>query len=152
MERVAELLSRAGFTLPQTPLPAGSYVPAVSSRGFVFTAGQLPMVGGSLPETGLVGRDVTEENATHLASVAALNALAAASTVCDLDDVVRVVKLTVYVACEPAFASQPAVANGASRVLEAAFGSAGSHAREAVGVASLPLGAPVEVSLVLEVG
>lgn len=108
------------------------------------------MVEGRLCATGLVGRDVTPEQAAECARIAALNALAAASTVCDLDEVTRVLKVTGYVACDATFTSQPVVINGASAVFVAAFGESGVHAREAVGVAALPMGSPVELSIVLE--
>lgn len=152
MSTVAERLAKAGMTLPEPSRPAGAYVPAVLSSGLVFTSGQLPMVGGALLSTGLVGRDVTAESARECARVCALNALAAAGTVCDLDSVARAVKLTGYVASADGFVSQPAVIDGASEVLAVAFGEAGTHAREAVGVARLPLDAPVECSLVLALG
>ena len=127
-------------------------MPAVRSGSLVFTSGQLPLVDGTLSATGSVPGDVTPEIARESASTCALNALAAASTVCDLDAVVRVVKVTGFVASEPTFTGQPSVVDGASSVMLAAFGDAGRHARAAVGVASLPVGAPVEVEIVLEVG
>lgn len=150
MGDVAERLRLSGLELPKPPAPAGSYVPAVVSGGLVFTAGQLPMVDGALLATGRVGDDVTPEIAAECARVAALNALAAASTVCELDAITRIVRLTVYVCSAGDFHAQPVVANGASDVMALAFGDAGLHAREAVGVAALPLGAPVELSLVAE--
>jgi enamine deaminase RidA (YjgF/YER057c/UK114 family) len=147
---VTERLATAGFELPAGPAALGDYVPAVRTGSLVFTSGQLPMVAGTLLATGAVGADVDEEAAHACAARCALNALAAASTVCDLDDVVRVVKLTGYVTSAPGFTAQPGVINGASAVMGAAFGECGRHARAAVGVASLPLGAPVEVEIVLE--
>lgn len=144
-------LAGAGLTLPSPPAALGAYVPAVRSGSLVFTSGQLPMVEGALVTSGLVGSTVDVESASLCARQCALNALAAAATVCDLDDVVRVVKVVGYVASCEGFTSQPQVINGASEVLVAAFGECGRHAREAVGVARLPLDAPVEVSLVLEV-
>lgn len=150
MPSVLERLSTAGFALPAPPAPAGSYVPAVRSGALVFTAGQLPLREGSLIARGLVGGDVDLEVAVECARQCALNALAAAATVCALDRVVQVLRVTGYVASAPGFEAQPAVVDGASGVLLAAFGEAGRHAREAIGVAALPLGAPVEVSLVLE--
>ncbi len=117
----------------------------------VFTAGQLPMQAGALLAAGHVGDGVTLEQARECARQCCLNALAAAATVCDLDDVVYAIKLTGYVASSPGFTAQPQAIDGASEVLVAAFGDAGMHAREAVGVAELPLGAPVEVSLILAV-
>jgi enamine deaminase RidA (YjgF/YER057c/UK114 family) len=149
--RVAERLAAAGLELPSPPAALGAYLPAVRTGRLVFTAGQLPMADGALVATGLVGAEVEPADAARAAERCALNALAAASTVCDLDDVVRVVKVTGYVASVPGFTAQPAVIDGASAVLVSAFGEQGRHAREAVGVAALPLGAPVEVSLVLEV-
>jgi enamine deaminase RidA (YjgF/YER057c/UK114 family) len=149
--RPVERLEHAGLHLPPPPLALGSYVAAVRVGDLVFTSGQLPLRDGALIRTGIVGRDVTAEEAALLAEQCALNTLAAAQTVCDLGSVVRVVKVTGYVASDPAFTAQPMVINGASDVMKLAFGEAGSHAREAVGVAALPLGAPVEISVVLQV-
>ncbi|MHB9003960.1 MAG: RidA family protein [Coriobacteriia bacterium] len=149
-EQVVARLAIAGLVIPSPPAPVGDYVPATRSGNLIFTSGQLPLVDGGLHAVGIVGGEVTVDTAAECARVAALNALAAASTVCDLDQVTRVLKLTGYVACADTFLSQPAVINGASAVLVAAFGEAGIHAREAVGVAALPMGAPVEVSMVLE--
>lgn len=149
---VGKRLADAGLALPPGPAALGMYVPAVRTGDLVFTSGQLPMADGVLLSTGLVGADVSAEDARRAAERCALNALAAASTVCDLDTVTRVVKLTGYVASASGFTAQPGVIDGASGVLALAFGDAGTHAREAVGVAALPLGAAVEVSLVLEVG
>ena len=151
MKGIRERLAAADIALPAVPAPVGAYVAASRSGSLVFTSGQLPMNDGALIATGLVGEDVTLEIAFDCARQCALNALAAAATVCDLDDVVRVVKLVGYVASAQGFVQQPAVVNGASELLVLALGDAGRHAREAVGVAQLPLGAPVEVSLVLEV-
>ncbi|RKR73152.1 RidA family protein [Frondihabitans australicus] len=149
--RIASL----GLTLPPVAAPAGSYVPALLSRGVVYTAGQLPFVDGALPVTGKVGTAdglVDPVRAQELAAQSALNALAAAKSVLgDLDRVVRVVKVTGFVASDPSFTGQPGVINGASDVLAQIFGEAGRHARSAVGVAVLPLDSPVEVELVLEV-
>jgi enamine deaminase RidA (YjgF/YER057c/UK114 family) len=135
--------------------PAGSYVPALRTGSLVYTAGQLPFVDGRLPTTGKVGDGpglVEAGDAQALAATCVLNALAAAATVLDsLDDVVRVVKLTGFVASDPDFSGQPGVINGASDLLGQIFGEAGRHARSAVGVAVLPLDSPVEVELVLEV-
>lgn len=147
---VAERLAAEGRTLPPAPSAIGGYVPARRAAGLVFTAGQLPMRDGALMRSGAVGAGVTPEDAAECAAQAALNALAAASTVCDLDEVTGVVKMVGYVASDAGFTGQPAVMDGASAVLAAAFGQRGVHAREAVGVVALPLGAPVEVSLVLD--
>jgi enamine deaminase RidA (YjgF/YER057c/UK114 family) len=145
--RLAEL----GLSLPALAKPVAAYVPAVVTGNLVFTAGQLPFVDGALPATGKVGADVTAEAAAELARICALNALAAASSVIgSLDRVTRVVKVVGFVASDPAFSGQPAVMNGASELLGQVFGDTGQHARSAVGVAVLPLDAPVEVELVLE--
>ena len=151
--RTRAALREAGLELPQAPTAVGAYVPARVSGGLVFTSGQLPMVEGALMSSGIVDRDVTREVAIACAERCALNALAAASTVCDLDEVAAVVRLTGYVASGDGFRAQPTIVDGASRVLLAAFGAEnGAHARVAVGVAELPLGAPVEVELVLALG
>lgn len=148
---IAARLAEAGFELPAAPVALGAYVPAVRTGNLVFTAGQLPMRTGALITSGVVGDSVTPEEAHACARQCGLNALAAASTACNLDEVVRVVKLVGYVASAAGFTAQPSVVDGASAVMQAAFGDAGTHAREAVGVAELPLGAPVEISLILEV-
>ena len=147
---VAGRLTAAGLELPAGPAALGDYVPAVRSGSLVFTSGQLPMKAGVLLATGVVGTSADAETARACAGQCALNALAAASTVCDLDEVVRVVKVTGYVASASGFTAQPGVVDGASAVMGVAFGEAGRHARVAVGVCSLPLGAPVEVEIVLE--
>ncbi|MDI6900884.1 MAG: RidA family protein [Anaerosomatales bacterium] len=146
---VAQRLADAGLVLPAAPVAVGAYVPARRAGMLVFTAGQLPMRDGALIAVGTLGLDVDPDDARLCAEQAALNALAAASTVCDLDAVDAVVRLTGYVASATGFVSQPAVIDAASAVLQTAFGDCGAHAREAVGVAALPLGAPVELSLVL---
>lgn len=150
MDSVAERLSHQGLAIPPVPAPAGLYVPAARARGLVFTAGQLPLVDGVLMTSGLVGAEVDIDTAFGCARQCALNALAAAATVCELDAVVRVVKLVGYVASAPGFTAQPAVINGASELLGFAYGERAAHAREAIGVSALPNGAPVEVSIVLE--
>ncbi|HET9827796.1 MAG TPA: RidA family protein [Nocardioidaceae bacterium] len=147
-ERLAEL----GLAVPEVATPVAAYVPAVRSGDHVFTSGQLPMRAGQLVTTGKVGGGVTPEDATDCARQCALNALAAVrALVGDLSAVKRVVKVVVYVASAPGFTGQPAVANGASELFGDVFGELGQHARSAVGVAVLPLDAPVEVELVVEV-
>jgi enamine deaminase RidA (YjgF/YER057c/UK114 family) len=146
---VADRLSALGLTLPPVATPAGAYLPAVPDGGLVWTAGQLPLVAGALPLTGLVGRDVTVEAAQALARTCVLNALAAIASVADLDEVERVVKLVGFVASADGFHQQPVVVNGASELIGEVFGVAGRHARSAVGVAALPLGAPVELEMVV---
>jgi enamine deaminase RidA (YjgF/YER057c/UK114 family) len=145
-------LAALGLVLPEVVPPLAAYVPAVRTGSLVFTAGQLPMVAGTLSSTGKVGAEVTQEEATDLARIAALNALAAIDALVGLDSVVRVVKVVGFVACTPDFTAHPAVINGASLLVKEVFGDAGAHARSAVGVASLPLDSPVEVELVVEVG
>jgi enamine deaminase RidA (YjgF/YER057c/UK114 family) len=151
-DKVEAALRAAGLELPDRPVALGAYVPAVRTGNLVYTSGQLPVLDGELLATGIVGVDVELETAKACAARCALNALAAASTVCDLDSVVAVVKLNGYVASSPGFTAQPAVVDGASEVVLAAFGEGGKHARAAVGVASLPKGAPVEIEIVLELG
>lgn len=145
--RLAEL----GLAIPAVAKPVASYLPAVTAGNLVFTAGQLPFVDGQLPATGKVGAEVSAEDAKDMAKTAVLNALAAIETaIGSVDRITRVVKLVVFVASAPDFAGQPAVANGASDTLVEIFGDAGRHARSAVGVAVLPLDAPVELELIVE--
>jgi enamine deaminase RidA (YjgF/YER057c/UK114 family) len=146
LERLAEL----GVTLPPVTKPLAAYIPARRSGSLVFTSGQVPMVDGALPVTGKVGAAVSPEAAAALARIAALNALAAVHELVGLDAVAGVVKVVGYVASAPDFTGQPAVVNGASTLLGEVFGDAGAHARSAVGVASLPLDAPVEIELIVE--
>ena len=145
-------LADLGITIPhRTPAPAGSYVPAVISGDLVFTAGQLPFIDGQLPITGKVGAAVTAGQAQYCARTAAINALSAVSEVLgSLERVTRIVKVVGFVASDPSFTAQPSVVNGASDVLREIFGDAGVHARSAVGVAVLPLDAPVEVELIVQ--
>jgi enamine deaminase RidA (YjgF/YER057c/UK114 family) len=131
-------------------VPAGAYIPARRTGSLVFTAGQVPFVDGSLAATGKVGAEVTPERGYDLARICVLNALAAVDDLVGLDAVTGVVKVVGFVASAPGFTGQPGVVNGASELLGAVFGEAGRHARSAVGVAELPLGAPVEVELVVE--
>ena len=145
--RLAEL----GLALPPVVPPVAAYVPAVRTGSLVFTSGQLPMAEGRMDVTGKVGAGVTPEQAKDLARTCALNALAAVDALVGLDSVVRVVKVVGFVASAPDFTGQPAVVNGASELFGEVFGDAGQHARSAVGVAALPLDAPVEVELVVEV-
>lgn len=152
MSAVESRLADLGLTVPDVVPPVAAYVPAVRSGSYVYTSGQLPMASGALLATGKVGADVTAEQAKELAQQCALNAIAAVKMVVgDLDKVVRVVKVVGFVASAPEFTGQPGVVNGASELLGAAFGEAGVHARSAVGVAVLPLDAPVEVEMIVEV-
>jgi enamine deaminase RidA (YjgF/YER057c/UK114 family) len=150
VSRIVDRLAELGLELPAVAAPVAAYVPAVVQGNLVYTSGQLPFVNGSLPATGKVGADVSAEDAQAYAKTCALNALAAAESVIgSLDRVTQVVKVTGFVASAPTFTGQPAVINGASTVLGEIFGDAGIHARSAVGVAVLPMDAPVEVELVL---
>jgi len=151
MPSPGERLRELGLTLPTAAAPAGAYIPARRAGSLVFTAGQLPFVDGVLAATGKVGTEVTPEQGYDLARTCALNALAAVDGLVGLDAVVGVVKVVGFVASAPGFTGQPGVVNGASELLGAVFGEAGRHARSAVGVAELPLGAPVEVELVVEI-
>lgn len=144
-------LTELGIELPAVAAPVAAYVPAVRSGGQVLTSGQLPFVDGALVATGKLGAQVSEADGKALARTCALNALAAVDALVGLDSVVRVVKVTGFVASAEGFTGQPGVINGASELLGEVFGEAGVHARSAVGVAELPLGAPVEVELVVEV-
>lgn len=147
-----ERLAGLGLTLPPVAAPVADYVPAVRYGDLVQTSGQLPLVDGALTVTGKVGAGVSPEDAKAAARTCALNALAAvADLVGDLDQVVRVVKVTGFVASDPAFTGQPGVVNGASELLGEVFGDAGRHARSAVGVPVLPLDAAVEVELLVQV-
>ncbi len=145
--RLAEL----GIALPAVAAPVAAYIPAVRSGDHVYVSGQLPFVDGQLPVTGKVGAEVDPARATELAATCAVNALAAIEAAVGLGTVVRVVKVTGFVASADGFTGQPGVVNGASNLFGDVFGDAGRHARSAVGVAELPLGAPVEVEVIVEV-
>jgi enamine deaminase RidA (YjgF/YER057c/UK114 family) len=148
---VATRLAELGLSLPEVVPPLAVYQSAVRSGAYVYTSGQLPMVGGELAATGKVGAEVSPERAKELAGVCALNALAAVkSVVGDLDRIARVVKVVGFVASEPGFTGQSMVVNGASELLGEVLGERGVHARSAVGVAVLPLDAPVEVEVQVE--
>ncbi|MGV1087171.1 MAG: RidA family protein [Mycobacterium sp.] len=146
-KRLAEL----GVTLPSVAKPLAAYVPAVQTGNLVYTSGQLPLTEGKLTHAGKVGAEVTPEDAKAAARTCALNALAAIDALVGIDRVTRVVKVVGFVASAPGFNGQPGVVNGASEFLGEVFGDAGIHARSAVGVAELPLDAPVEVELIVEI-
>jgi enamine deaminase RidA (YjgF/YER057c/UK114 family) len=147
-----ERLAALGLTLPPVTAPVAAYVPAVRTGAYVYVSGQLPMTEGKLPATGKVGDAVSARDAAGMARTCALNALAAAAAaVGGLDGIRRIVKMTGFVASAPGFSGQPQVINGASELLIEVFGEDGRHARSAVGVAELPLNAPVEVELIAEV-
>jgi enamine deaminase RidA (YjgF/YER057c/UK114 family) len=152
MSSAAERLAALGLTLPPVTAPVAAYVPAVRTGSYVYVSGQLPVVDGKLPATGKVGDAVTAVDAARMARTCALNALAAAAGAAGgLDAIVRIVKVLGFVASAPGFNGQPQVINGASELLIEVLGEAGRHARSAVGVAELPLDAPVEVELIAEV-
>ena len=144
-------LDQLGITLPEAVPPLAAYVPAVRTGNLVYTSGQLPVQAGELAGTGKVGAEVTPEEAKAMARVCALNALAAVHALVGIDAVTRVVKVVGFVASAAGFNGQPSVVNGASELLAEVFGDSGAHARSAVGVSELPLDAPVEVELIVEV-
>ena len=148
---VKEKLAALGLTLPTAAAPVAAYVPAVKTGNLVFTAGQLPVVDGKLVLTGKVGSDVTPEDAKKMTEICALNALAAISLVADIDQIEKIVRVGGFVNGIPGFVAIPAVINGASELLIKLFGDVnGKHARTAVGVAELPLNAPVEIEMVVQ--
>ena len=152
MSGAAARLAALGLSLPQVAKPVAAYVPAVRTGNYVYTSGQLPLVDGKLQATGKVGESVSPEDAAGLARVCALNALAAAAEAAGgLDAIARVVKVTGFVASAPTFTGQAQVINGASEFLIEVLGESGRHARSAVGMAVLPLDAPVEVEMIVEV-
>ncbi|WP_092628375.1 RidA family protein [Actinopolyspora mzabensis] len=144
-------LTELGVELPEVANPLASYVPAVRSGNHVHTAGQLPLVSGTLSAAGKVGGDVDPDTARRMARICTLNALAAVTSVVELDSLAGVVKVVGFVASAEGFTGQPSVLNGASELLGEIFGESGAHARSAVGVAELPMGAPVEVELIAEI-
>ena len=151
MPTPSEQLAALELTLPPVPAPVAAYLPSVRSGSLVFTAGQLPFVDGALPQTGKVGRGVTPEEATALARTAALNAVAVvAAEAGGIDNIARIVKVTVYVASDPDFITLSPIANGASDLLAEIFGDAGKHARSTLGMAVLPMDSPVEVEIIAE--
>ena len=148
---IKDKLAELGLTLPEAAVPVAAYVPAVRTGNLVFTAGQLPLVDGKIPFIGKVGSDVTPEQAKDMAQVCALNALAAISLVADIDQIEKIVRVGGFVNGIPGFVAIPAVINGASELLIKLFGEVnGKHARTAIGVAELPLNAPVEVEMVVQ--
>lgn len=151
----SQRLTELNIVLPKVVAPLAAYVPAVQTGNLVYTAGQLPLLGGELTVTGKVSEGaegvVRPDEASEAARVCALNALAAVNSLVGIDSVKRIVKVVGFVASAPGFTGQPQVVNGASNLLGEIFGEAGAHARSAVGVAELPLGAPVEIELIVEI-
>ncbi len=151
MTDVRAKLAELGLELPVASLPVAAYVPAVRTGNLVFTAGQLPFINNVMPFTGKVGGDVTPEQAKEMAQLCALNALAAVQLVASVDEIVRIVRVVGYVNGAPGFIGAPGVVNGASELFIKIWGDAqGKHARSAIGVAELPLNAPVEIELTVE--
>ena len=148
---VRSKLAEIGLSLPVAAKPVAAYVPALRTGNLVFTAGQLPLVEGKIPATGKVGGTVSVDEAKEMARTCALNCLAAVETVADVNKIVKVVRVVGYVNGVAGFVSQPAVINGASELFLHIWGETGKHARSAIGVAELPLDAPVEVELTVEV-
>ncbi len=144
-------LEEMGLSVPVASIPLAAYLPAVRTGNLIFTAGQLPLINGKIVFTGKVGREVTVEDGKRLAEVCALNCLAAVETLVPIEKIVRVVRVVGYVNGVIGFTNQPAVINGASELFVNLWGDAGKHARSAIGVAELPLDAPVEVELTVEV-
>ncbi|MFC6712612.1 RidA family protein [Branchiibius cervicis] len=151
MSAVEDRLADLGLSLPPVAAPVAAYVPVVRTGNLVLTSGQLPLVDGKLPATGKVGAEVSAEQAYDYARTCALNAIAAVKSIVEDLDTVTVVKVVGFVASAPDFTGQPGVINGASELLANAFGDNGAHARSAVGVAVLPLDAPVEVEIMVSV-
>ena len=152
MSRVEDRIKSLGLVLPEVPAPLAAYIPAKKTGQVIFTAGQLPLLKGELICKGLLGQDVDIEQAYQAARICTLNALAAIKGVVkDLDQIVQVVRVVGYVASTSTFTQQPAIVNGASELLLEIFGEVGKHARSAVGVASLPINASVEIELIVEV-
>lgn len=149
---ITERLRELGYTLPPVPKPLAAYIPAIRAGKYVMTAGQLPLGETGLTTRGIVGAEVGMDEAVQAARVATLNCLAAAGSVAGgVDNITKIIKITVYVASTPGFYDQPKVANGASELLALVFAGSGAHIRSAVGVASLPMNAPVEIELVCEI-
>jgi enamine deaminase RidA (YjgF/YER057c/UK114 family) len=144
-------LAELGLSLPEVTPPVAAYVPAVQSGKWVYVSGQVPIADGKVLATGKVGSGVSPEQAKDLAERCALNALAAIDSLVGLENVIKIVKVTGFVASAEGFTGQPGVINGASELFGTVFGEAGQHARSAVGVAELPLGVPVEVEVIVEV-
>jgi len=148
---IKDKLSILGLTLPVAALPVAAYVPAVKSGNLVFVAGQLPLVDGKIVKEGKVGKEVTPEEAKEMAQICALNALAAISLVAEIDQIEKIVRVGGFVNGAPGFVAIPAVINGASELFIKLFGDVnGKHARTAIGVAELPLNAPVEVEVIVQ--
>ena len=149
---IEQKLSDLGITLPEIPKPVAAYVPAIELNDWLFTSGQLPLIRGELKYQGKLGQEVTTEQGYEAAKICALNALSAAKSVIgDLNNIEQIVKVVGFVNSASGFTEQPAVINGASEFLKQIFGERGVHARSAVGVAELPLGATVEIEIIFKI-
>jgi enamine deaminase RidA (YjgF/YER057c/UK114 family) len=149
---IEQKLTSLGLTLPQTPKPVAAYIPAIQVDNMVYTSGQIPVVAGELKFTGKLGREISKEQGYKAAKICALNALSAIKSVIgDLNRIEQIVKVVGFVASAEGFTDQPAVVNGASEFLKELFGEQGAHARSAVGMAELPLGAAVELEMIVKV-
>jgi|YNPMSStandDraft_1061717.scaffolds.fasta_scaffold32634_3 enamine deaminase RidA (YjgF/YER057c/UK114 family) len=149
---VEEKLNQLGIVIPEAPKPLAAYVPSIKIENFVFTSGQLPIKDGQLLFKGKVDETVSIEQAKEAAKICAINCLSAVkNSISSLDNIEQIVKVVVFVASTPTFTQQPAVANGASEFLLEIFGENGKHARSAVGVAALPLDAPVEIEMICKI-
>jgi enamine deaminase RidA (YjgF/YER057c/UK114 family) len=149
---IKEKIESLGLTLPVAALPVAAYVPAVKTGNLVFVAGQLPLVDGKIVKEGKVGKEVTPEEAKEMAQVCALNALAAIALVADIDQIERIVRVGGFVNSVPGFFAIPPIINGASELFIKLFGEVnGKHARTAIGVAELPLNAPVEIEVIVQI-
>lgn len=153
MPTITNRLAELGLALPPAPAPVAAYVPAVRTGNLIFVSGQIPLRDGELVCSGPVPSAASVEQAQEAARQCVLNALAVVGDQLDndLERIARIVRVGVFVASEPGFAGQPKVANGASELLESIFGEAGRHARAAVGCIALPLGATVEVEMIVEI-
>lgn len=146
---IEEKINQLGFILPNAPKPLASYVPAIKTGNLVFTAGQLPIKDGSLIFKGKLGKDLNEDEGKKAAQVCALNCLSVIKNeIGNLDNIEKIIKLTVFVSCADEFINHPQIANGASDLIKEIFGENGKHVRSAVGVAALPLNAPVEIEMI----
>lgn len=149
---IEEKLKALDLTLPQTPKPVAAYIPAIQVDNMVYTSGQISVVAGELKFKGKLGREITKEQGYEAAKICALNALSAIKSVIgDLDRIEQIVKVVGFVASAEGFTNQPAVINGASEFLKELFGEKGAHTRSAVGMAELPLGASVELEMIVKV-
>jgi enamine deaminase RidA (YjgF/YER057c/UK114 family) len=149
--KIDSQLQTLGITLPAAAAPAANYVPFVMTGNLLVISGQLPMEAGKLAVTGRLGGGVSLEQGQQAARLCAINIIAQAkAALSDLDRVTRIIRLGGFVACTDDFTDQPQVINGASNLMVEVFGDAGRHARAAVGVNVLPLGAAVEVDAIIE--